>query len=147
MLISSPTLSTAQQLPTPRPSDRSCFTSAKRHCRWGLIRKLSNPTVTSTHLSSALPVAQGGTGSTTQNFITLGGDLGNSVTVPKVESLQGVGISGTPSANQALIASSSSAASWVSLPTAPVSSVFGRTGAVTAQSGDYTYSQVGLPKA
>ena len=48
-----------------------------------------NPTVTSTHLSSALPVAQGGTGSTTQNFITLGGDLGNSVTVPKVESLPG----------------------------------------------------------
>jgi hypothetical protein len=30
-----------------------------------------NPTVTNTHLSTALPVAQGGTGSTTQNFIDL----------------------------------------------------------------------------
>lgn len=30
-----------------------------------------NPTVTSTHLSAALPVAQGGTGSTSQNFVDL----------------------------------------------------------------------------
>lgn len=38
-----------------------------------------------------------------------------------------------------------SAADWVLMTTgaAPVTSVFGRTGAVTAQTGDYTYSQVG----
>jgi hypothetical protein len=76
------------------------------------------PQVTSTHLASALPITQGGTGSTTQNFLTLGGDLGNSVTAPTVESIQGVAISGTPSANQALIASSSSAAGWGNIPTA-----------------------------
>jgi len=75
-------------------------------------------TVTSTHLTDALPIDQGGTGSATQNFLTLGGDLGNSVTAPKVESIQGVAISGAPSANQALIASSSSAASWGTIPTA-----------------------------
>lgn len=32
---------------------------------------------------------------------------------------------------------------WASLPVAPVVSVFGRTGVVTAQSGDYTAAQVG----
>lgn len=32
---------------------------------------------------------------------------------------------------------------WATLPSAPVSSVFGRTGAVTAQANDYTFSQVG----
>jgi hypothetical protein len=33
---------------------------------------------------------------------------------------------------------------WATPPSAPVSSVFGRTGAVTAQSGDYTATEVGL---
>jgi hypothetical protein len=72
----------------------------------------TNVTVTSTHLSNPLPINQGGTGSTAQNFVTLGGDLGNTVTIPKVESIQGVAISGTPSVGQALIASTSSAAAW-----------------------------------
>jgi hypothetical protein len=103
----------------------------------------TSPQVVGTNLAAPLPISQGGTGSATQNFLTLGGDLGNSVTSPTVESIQGVGISGTPSSGQALIASSSSAATWSALPSAPVSSVFGRTGVVTAQSGDYTAGQVG----
>jgi len=78
----------------------------------------TSPQVTSTHLSSPLPVAQGGTGSATQNFLTLGGDLGNSPTAPKVESIQGVTISGTPSSGQAIIAASSSTAAWSAIPSA-----------------------------
>ncbi len=73
------------------------------------------PEVVSTHLSSALPVNQGGTGSTTQNFVTLGGDLGNTVSSPTVESIQGVAISGTPSTGEALIATGSSTAAWSSV--------------------------------
>lgn len=42
----------------------------------------ASPTVVSTHLTSALPIIQGGTGSITQNFVSLAGDLGNTVTSP-----------------------------------------------------------------
>jgi hypothetical protein len=72
----------------------------------------ASPTVVSTHLASPLSLSQGGTGSALQNFVSLAGDLGNTVTTPQVESIQGVSISGTPSKGQALIASSGSAASW-----------------------------------
>ena len=116
------------------------------------------------------------------NRVQLGGDLGNTTTAPKVESIQGVSISGTPSSGQILAASGSSAASWSTPSTnasaidgvtvtgtpssgqvitatggsaadwqtpasAPVPSVFGRSGAVTAQSGDYSASQVGALSA
>lgn len=44
----------------------------------------ASPQVIATHLSAALPIAQGGTGSTSQNFVSLAGDLGGTVTVPTV---------------------------------------------------------------
>ena len=52
-------------------------------------------------------------------------------------------ILGNPSANGRVLASTTAGVrSWVSLPTIPVASVFGRTGAVVAASGDYTTAQV-----
>ncbi len=83
------------------------------------------PEVVSTHLSSALPVNQGGTGSTTQNFVTLGGDLGNTVSSPTVESIQGVAISGTPSTGEALIATGSSSAAWGTLSASSIGAAEG----------------------
>lgn len=61
--------------------------------------------------------------SSTPGLIQLSGDLGNTATSPKVESIQGVAISGTPSAGQALVASSSSAAKWANAPVAWVNVV------------------------
>jgi len=88
----------------------------------------------------------GATGST-QGVVRLTGDLGGTASSPVVESIQGVSISGTATSGQALIASSASAATWTNLASAPVASVFGRTGTVTAQSGDYTAAQVSATPA
>jgi hypothetical protein len=46
-----------------------------------------------------------------------GGDLAGSATNQTVESIQGIAISGTPSAGQALLAGSSSAAAWANITT------------------------------
>ena len=57
--------------------------------------------------------------------------------------LQLVGISATaPAAGDVLTATSATAASWQVPAYAPVTSVFGRVGAVSATSGDYSVSQV-----
>ena len=58
-------------------------------------------------------------------------------------------VSGTPAAGQVLTATSATAATWET-PTGGggnITSVFGRTGIVTAQSGDYTAAQVGADPA
>lgn len=44
--------------------------------------------------------------------IMLAGDLGGTAAAPTVQKIQGVAISGTPSAGQAIIASSPTAAAW-----------------------------------
>lgn len=52
--------------------------------------------------------------------------------------------SGAGSLNQVLTVSATGVASWVALPAAsPVTSVFGRTGAVVSATADYTFSQIG----
>jgi hypothetical protein len=50
--------------------------------------------------------------------------------------------SAAPAAGQVLASTSTGVLSWTTPSSAPVTSVFGRTGAVTAQAGDYTTTQV-----
>jgi hypothetical protein len=56
----------------------------------------TSPEVTSVHLTSALPINQGGTGSTTQSFVNLAGDLGGTVTSPVIGSIKGTTIATPP---------------------------------------------------
>jgi hypothetical protein len=116
--------------------------------------EIADGTITNTDISGTAAIARTKLDSSTQTSLgkadtsiqsggAASGDLSGTYPGPTVAKVNGVSISGTPpSANQALIASSSSAAAWSNLPSAPVSSVFSRTGAVTAQSGDYTAAQV-----
>jgi hypothetical protein len=64
------------------------------------------------------------------------------VAVEAVETKVGTG-SSTPASGTVLTGTGSGTSAWAVPTPAPVSSVFGRTGAVTAQTGDYTYTQVG----
>jgi hypothetical protein len=87
--------------------------------------------------------------SSAPGLIQLSGDLSGSATTPTVAKVNGISVSGIPSNGQVLTASSGTAASWTT-PSGggAVSSVFSRSGAVTAQSGDYTAAQVGaLPSS
>jgi hypothetical protein len=58
--------------------------------------------------------------------------------------LQGLPVSGAPPVNQQYLGWNGVANQWqpTTLPGAPVTSMFGRAGAVAAQSGDYSFSQI-----
>lgn len=74
--------------------------------------------------------------STTKGAIQLAGDINGTAAAPQIAKIQGIALSGTPIAGQALIATSGTAASWSTLPAAPVTSVAGKTGAVSLAEGD-----------
>ena len=93
-------------------------------------------------LTPPLPIASGGTGSATQTFLTLGGDLGGTVTAPTISKINGVTIGNSPTASgQVITTTSTTTATWQAA-SGGVSSVFTRTGAVVAASGDYSFSQI-----
>src|SRR5215831_18027685 len=71
-----------------------------------------------------------------------GGDLSGTLASATVAKLQGRSVaSTTPSTGHVL---TSNGPQWMpSAPAGQVTSAFGRTGAVTAQTGDYTFSQIG----
>ncbi len=72
---------------TPETPDANSTTKGKLRLAGDLGGTADSPTVTSTSLTSALPINQGGTGSTTQNFVditnnqTIGGTKSFSSTV------------------------------------------------------------------
>jgi len=73
---------------------------------------------------------------------TLTGDVGNSGLATTVVGLQGHAVSNAAPADKQRLAWSASAGKWQ--PAADlVTSVFGRTGDVVAQSGDYSFAQIG----
>jgi hypothetical protein len=74
--------------------------------------------------------------------VQVAGDIGGTAAAPKVTSIQGNPVSNTAPGSGQVLAWNGSAWAPATNSAAPVSSVFGRTGAVTAQSGDYTAAQV-----
>ncbi len=107
--------------------------------------QIANGTITEAQLDTTLQSKIDSSASdatpTSKGLIQLAGDLTGTAAAPQIAKIQGITLSGTPSAGHVLTASSGTTASW---STAPITSIFGRTGAVTAQSGDYTKAQVGL---
>lgn len=97
--------------------------------------------------SSWAPATVTGTGSvpdadaSTKGLVQLAGDLagtGSVASAPRVSGINGVAVSGTPSNGQVLTASSNSAATWSTPASAPVTSVAGKTGAVSLAASDIT---------
>lgn len=74
-----------------------------------------------------------------------GGDLSGTLPSATVAKINGITLpaSAPSGSGQVLTSTSTSATAWQAPGSAPVSTVFSRTGAVTAQSGDYTAAQVG----
>ncbi|HUC87633.1 MAG TPA: hypothetical protein VMR95_00605 [Candidatus Binatia bacterium] len=109
-------------------------------------KTLTSPTLTTPALGTpASGVATNLTGT------AAGLTAGNATTATTATAANGINSATTtvvtngataPSANQVLTATSSTAANWQTPSSAPVSSVFGRTGAVVATGGDYTAAQV-----
>ena len=74
-----------------------------------------------------------------------GGDVSGTLTAAKVTGIQNRAVASTAPANGQALVWSSSAAAWqpgTVSGSGAVSSVFGRTGAVTAQTGDYSFGQI-----
>lgn len=74
-----------------------------------------------------------------KGVVQLAGDLAGTAASPKVSKINGIALSGTPSAGQAVIATSASAATWSTLPSGTGGSVDTSmlTGVVIEQSGVY----------
>lgn len=73
---------------------------------------------------------------TGKGIVQLAGDLAGTAASPTVAKVNGITVTGTPTSGQVLTASSASAATWSAPGSAPVTSVAGKTGAVTLTSAD-----------
>jgi hypothetical protein len=80
------------QLPTTTVADATTVSKGSLQLAGDLAGTATAPQVTSTHLASALPINQGGTGSTTQNFA----DLSTSQTIAGVKTFSASPIVPTP---------------------------------------------------
>jgi hypothetical protein len=93
-----------------------------------------DPTVISTHLSSALPLAQGGTGSTTKNFV----DLSTNQTIAGTKTFSGgvsidaLQLTASPTSGDVLVSDSSGNATWQN-PTSTVGQATFTTSGVVKQ--------------
>lgn len=89
---------------------------------------IANGTITEAQLDTTLQtkIDSSAADATTasKGLIQLAGDLGGTATSPQVAKIQGIAVSGTPTVGQVLTASSGTAASWATLPTVPLSSLF-----------------------
>ena len=93
----------------------------------------------------AVPSGAANATTSTPGLVQLDGDLGGTATSPTVTGIQGNEIAtGTPNNGQVLTYNTGTS-KWTAttLASAPVTNVFGRTGAITAQTGDYTAAEVG----
>jgi hypothetical protein len=95
-----------------------------------------------TNVNSDLQTQLNGKSANTHTH-TVAGDVGGSLGSLMVTGLQGRAISTTAPANGQVLVWNSGASQWQPQAGAgAVSTVFGRTGVVTAQSGDYSFSQI-----
>jgi hypothetical protein len=74
-----------------------------------------------------------------QGAVQLAGDLGGAAAAPEVLKIQGTAIAAPPGGTTGFLRGDGN---WASPAGSATASVFGRTGAVAAQSGDYTVGQV-----
>jgi hypothetical protein len=109
---------TNQTMPTV--SSATALTPGSIQLTGDLSGTAANPQIVSTHLSSALPVSQGGTGSNTQNFV----DLNSNQAIAGAKSFNGGITAGSlqlpngPSVGHVLTSDASGNATWQSVPSA-----------------------------
>jgi hypothetical protein len=129
-----------QRLPVPGQDDGTWgsilngFLSVS-HNADGTLSSGSGAALTANNLSDLQSAAVSrtnlGLGSASVLSSTVGGDLSGTLPNPTVAKVNGVTVTGTPSSGQAIVASTNTTAAWTALPSAPVTSVDGLTGAVT----------------